>query len=134
MYVFCFFREFAPALHLAISNDLLHWNELNGQEPILEPEVGGKYWRDPFIIQAHDGLFHLLCTDGWASPYIAHASSSNLIDWSPQELLHVMKSFPSAQNAWAPEACYDRERKDFLVFWSSTVSDAFPMHENKTPK
>jgi hypothetical protein len=134
MYVFCFFRDFAPAVHLAISTDLLQWHELNGQEPILEPEVGGKYWRDPFTIQAQDGIFHLLCTDGWTSPYIAHASSSNLIDWSPQDLLHVMKSFPSAQNAWAPEACYDREGNDYLVFWSSTVLDAFPMHENKTQK
>ncbi len=54
----------APALHLAISDDLLTWKEITDEEPVLESKVGTKYWRDPFVIQAEDGTFHLLCTDG----------------------------------------------------------------------
>lgn len=131
MFVFSFFREFAPAFHLAISNDGLNWKELNNQEPILESQVGGKYWRDPFIFQDQQGLFHLFCTDGWASQYIAYASSNDLLHWSEQKLLHVMKDFPTAHNAWAPECCYDYERQEYLVFWSSTVEAAFPDHQNK---
>lgn len=131
MYVFSFFREMAPALHLAISDDLLHWRELNRQEPILESNVGVKYWRDPFIIQAEDGVFHLLCTDGWSSTNIVHASSKDLINWSSQELIPVMYDFPSAKNAWAPEAVYDRTKQEYLIFWSSNVPDAFPEHKDK---
>ena len=131
MYVFSFFREFAPALHLAVSEDLLHWSEINNEEPILEPMVGGKYWRDPFIIRDIQGTFHLLCTDGWSSPFICHAFSQNLINWSDQSLLHVMKNFPSSKNAWAPEACYNHLKQEYLIFWSSTVIDGFPEHKNK---
>ena len=131
MYVFCFFREFAPALHFAISSDLLHWGELNRQEPILESQVGAKYWRDPFIIGSESGTFHLLCTDGWESPNIIHASSTNLIDWSEQQVIPVMKDFPLAKNAWAPEACFDQQRQEFRIFWSSTVPTAFPSHKDK---
>jgi len=131
MYCFCFFREMAPALHLAISDDLLTWTEITDEEPVLESKVGNKYWRDPFIIQAEDGTFHLLCTDGWASPDIVHASSRDLITWSPQGILPVMKDFPGTKNAWAPEACYDRQLKDYVIFWSSTVPSAFPDHLNK---
>ncbi len=131
MYCFSFFREMAPALHLAISDDLLAWTEVTDEEPVLESKVGNLYWRDPFIIQAEDGTFHLLCTDGWASTNIVHASSKNLLSWSPQDVVPVMEAYPSAKNAWAPEACYDRQAKDYVVFWSSTVPDAFPEHANK---
>jgi hypothetical protein len=131
MFVFSFFREFAPALHLAISEDGLKWKELNGQEPILESQVGVKYWRDPFIIQDQQGVFHLLCTDGWSSPSIVHASSPDLLTWSDQDLLPVMQAFSTAKNAWAPECCYDYEKNEYLIFWSSTVDAAFPEHLNK---
>jgi beta-xylosidase len=131
MFVFSFFREMVPALHLAISDDLLVWKEITDEEPILESNVGNLYWRDPFIIQVEDGSFHLLCTDGWASANIVHASSKDLLAWSPQDVLPVMEDFPGAKNAWAPEACYDRQAKDYVIFWSSTVPDAFPDHANK---
>ncbi|MBN2151449.1 MAG: glycoside hydrolase family 43 protein [Candidatus Lokiarchaeota archaeon] len=131
MYCFSFFREMAPALHLAISSDLLSWIEVTDEEPVLESNVGALYWRDPFIMRAEDGTFHLLCTDGWTSPNIVHASSRDLISWSEQDLLPVMHDFPGAKNAWAPEACYDREAGEYVIFWSSTVPDAFPEHPNK---
>jgi beta-xylosidase len=131
MFVFTFFREMAPAMHLAISDDLLTWTEITDEEPVLESKVGNLYWRDPFIIQAEDGTFHLLCTDGWASPSIVHASSKDLLAWSTQDIIPVMKAFPGVKNAWAPEACYDRQAKDYVIFWSSTVPSAFPGHANK---
>nr|MDO8113908.1 glycoside hydrolase family 43 protein [Candidatus Sigynarchaeota archaeon] len=131
MYVFCFFREFAPALHLAISSDLLTWKERNEEMPILESKVGAGYWRDPFIIQATDGIFHLLCTDGWSSPDIVHASSHDLLEWSEQDVIHVMQEFHTARNSWAPEAVYDRETREYYIFWSSTVGTAFLEPKNK---
>jgi hypothetical protein len=131
MYAFSFFREFAPAFHLAISDDLIMWRELNEQEPILESHVSAGYWRDPFVIRDNSGVFHLLCTDGWASTKIIHASSKNLLDWSEQHVISVMQEFPSVMNVWAPEACYDHENHQFRIFWSSTVPDAFPDHVKK---
>ena len=134
MYCLSFFREFAPAFHLAISEDLFHWQELNAQEPILESKVSAQYFRDPFIIQDQSGTFHMLCTDGWESPKIIHTSSQDLVNWEDQQILNVMENFPSAKNAWAPEACYDAQRDEYLIFWSSTVPDAFPEHKNKPEK
>lgn len=131
MFCFSFFREMAPALHLAISDDLLAWNEITDEEPVLESNVGNLYWRDPFVIQAMDGTFHLLCTDGWSSPNIVHACSKDLLTWSPQGVIPVMKDFLDARNAWAPEACYDRQLKDYVIFWSSTVPSAFALPEDK---
>lgn len=128
MFVLAFFRELAPALHLAVSDDGFAWSELNGQEPVLESRVGAMYWRDPFIMQDLSGTFHLLCTDGWSSPDIIHATSKDLLAWSSQQVLHVMAAYPTARNAWAPEACLDPATGEIAVFWSSTVPAAFPEH------
>lgn len=131
MYVFSFFRELAPALHLAISTDMHKWTELNKQEPVLWSKVGAKYWRDPFIIKGKDGLFHLLCTDGWESRDIIHATSTNLVDWNHQDVIPVMEGYPTARNAWAPEACLDERSGNYFIFWSSTVDAAFPGDKGK---
>jgi sucrose-6-phosphate hydrolase SacC (GH32 family) len=131
MYVFTFFRDFALAMHLAISDDLIHWKELNAQEPIVESQVGERYMRDPFIIKGKDGVFHMLWTDGWGSQDIVYTSSKNLIDWTEQQVIPVMRDFPSAKNAWAPEACYDVQRDEYRIFWSSTVEDDFPEDKDK---
>ena len=52
-------------------------------------------------------------------------------DWSEQHVIPVMREFPGANNAWAPEACYDRQNHEFRIFWSRTVPEAFPDHVNK---
>jgi hypothetical protein len=132
MFVFSYFREFAAALHLAISEDLCNWTDISADGPILEPQLGDKYWRDPFIIRAQDGIFHLLCTNSWNSQSIDHASSQNLLEWSDQEILPLMEGYSSAKNTWAPEAVYDNENQQYRIFWSSTVEDAFPYDLDKT--
>jgi hypothetical protein len=131
MFVFSYFREFSPALHLAISEDLCNWEDLSAEGPVLEPQIGDKYWRDPFIIRDRNNAFHLLCTNSWHSQSIDHASSPNLLDWSVQETLPVMADYPNAKNTWAPEAIFDAEHQEYRIFWSSTVEDAFPEQSNK---
>lgn len=121
MYLLSYFRTEAEALHLATSDDGLDWTAVNGNEPVLEGEVGGESLRDPFLIEDRDGTYHLLATDGWQSTDIVHATSTDLQSWSDQELLPVMRDVPGTKNAWAPECFYDREAGVYRLLWSSTV-------------
>jgi len=121
-YVLAYFRTPAEALHLAVSDDGLRWDALNGNRPILTGSVGTKTLRDPFVLRdPRDGRFHLLATDGWKSDAIVHAVSDDLITWGPQTRVPVMASVPGTRNAWAPEAFFDGDAGLFRVIWSSTT-------------
>lgn len=122
MYVFSYFKTEAEALHLALSEDGFHWKPLNRNKPILKGTVNTKSIRDPFIIKAKDGIFHLFFTDGWNSQYIIHCYSEDLIQWSEQVAIPVMVGVPGTRNCWAPECFYDYEEKLYRIIWSSTVS------------
>ncbi|MDX3226714.1 glycoside hydrolase family 43 protein [Streptomyces sp. ME19-01-6] len=121
MYVVSYFTTAAEALHLAYSHDGEEFVTANGGRPVLRGTVGTGRLRDPFIGVGPDGLFHLLATDGWTSPYIAHATSVDLVTWSPQELLPVMAGVEGALNAWAPEFFLDRGTGLYHLIWSSVV-------------
>ncbi len=123
MYLFSYFRTESEALHLALSEDGFAFEALNGNKPVLEVTVNACTMRDPFILPAEDGRFHLLASDGWRSQHIVHAESDDLITWSEQRALPVMTDHPFARNAWAPEAFYGREDGGYRLIWSSTVSD-----------
>ncbi|WP_405533991.1 glycoside hydrolase family 43 protein [Streptomyces sp. NBC_00075] len=121
MYVVSYFTNADEALHLAHSDDGHEFVPVNGGRPVLRGTVGTGRLRDPFIGLGPDGLFHLLATDGWTSPYIVHATSADLLTWSDQELIPVMTSVEGAQNAWAPEFFLDRGRGLYHLIWSSVV-------------
>ncbi|MGW0425137.1 glycoside hydrolase family 43 protein [Streptomyces sp. NPDC003015] len=123
MYVVSYFTAAAEALHLAYSHDGEEFVTVNGGRPILRGTVGTGRLRDPFIEVGPDGLFHLLATDGWTSTHIVHATSADLITWSPQELLPVMAAVEGALNAWAPEFFLDRRTGLYHLIWSSVVED-----------
>ncbi len=133
MYVMSYFRTVAEALHLAVSDDGLAWRALNGNRPILTGTVSSKTLRDPFIIRARDGRFHLFATDGWRSHSIIHAASDDLLHWSQQEALPVMAGVPGTRNCWAPECFYDREARLYRVLWSSTVCPDLPNRSSGVP-
>lgn len=125
MYLLSYFTAAEEALHLATSVDGFEFEPVAGGTPILHGEVGTRTLRDPFIGVSPCGDYHLLATDGWQSPYIVHAVSSDLRTWSPQRLLPVMADVPGALNAWAPEFFTDPVTGLFHVIWSSVVdSDA----------
>ncbi len=128
MYVMSYFRSEAEALHLAISEDGLIWQALNNNLPILSGARGSSL-RDPCVMQAQDGLFHLFATSGWEATSIVHAVSDDLLHWSEQELLPVMAHVPNARNAWAPECFYDREAALYRVFWSSSTTEPGNEHD-----
>lgn len=122
-------------------NEALAWTELNGGNPVLTSSQGTKGLRDPFVIRSHEGdTFYLLATDlsigsgtSWSdavrkgSLYLEIWESNDLINWSAQR--HVKLSPDNAGNTWAPEAYYDDELGEYLVFWASSLyADDDPDH------
>lgn len=116
-------------LHLALSTNGYHWTALRGDRSFLKPEIGGsKIMRDPCLAQGPDGTFHLVWTSGWTADkgkVIGHATSKDLVHWSEQQAIPLMEEEPKTRNLWAPEIFYDGARKQWLIFWSSTIPGRF---------
>lgn len=122
-YLFSYFVDNGQdGLHLACSTDGLTWTALNQGKSYLSPTVGkDKLMRDPFILQGADGLFHMVWTSGWWDKHIGYASSPDLINWSQQKTIPVMEHEPTAKNSWAPEMTFDPVKKEYLIFWATTI-------------
>ncbi|KAJ4369574.1 hypothetical protein N0V83_005336 [Neocucurbitaria cava] len=137
-YVFAYFTNNTRAgeqIYLAASNgnNALDWTELNNGQPILTSTKGTTGLRDPFLMRSHEGdKFFLIATDlsigsgtSWAdsvktgSRYIEIWESADLKTWSEQR--HVLVSPPEAGNTWAPEAYYDEDISEYVVFWASSL-------------
>jgi hypothetical protein len=123
VYLFSYFvKNGEDGLHFAYSNDGLEWKTVANEKSFLTPNVGkDKLMRDPCIIQIPDGTFHLVWTSGWHDQIIGHASSKDLIHWSEQQTIPVMTHEPTAKNSWAPEVFYDEKKKEFIIFWATTI-------------
>ncbi len=125
-YLFSSFRgNGEDGLHLAQSQDGLKWTPLNNDKSFLQPKIGGKLMRDPCICQGPDGTFHLAWTTGWWDKGIGIAHSKDLIHWSEQEYVPLMRQEAKALNCWAPEIFYDDTTKKFLIFWATTIPGRF---------
>jgi hypothetical protein len=132
-YVFAYFtKNGEDGLHLAASDDGYRWDKLNGGASYLAPGVGvSKLMRDPCIVRGPDDTYHMVWTAGWTENGIGYASSPDLMHWSAQRYLPVMANEPGTLNAWAPEIAWDGKRREFLIFWSSTVPGKFPAGEGQ---
>ena len=129
-YLFSYFTgNGEDGLHLAWSADGLKWESLKSGKSFLTPGVGGKLMRDPCVTTGPDGTFHMVWTDSWHGGTIGYASSKDLVTWSAQKSLSVMKDEPSVKNCWAPEIIYDAKWKRFTIFWASTIPGKFPETE-----
>lgn len=121
-YLFSYFiGRGEDGLHLAYSTDGVNWEALNDGKSYLAPELGDKLMRDPCIIKGGDGLYHMVWTTGWKDQIIGYSSSKDLISWSDQKAIPVMKHEPEAMNSWAPEVFYDEANKEYLIFWATTI-------------
>jgi beta-xylosidase len=81
--------------------------------------------RDPCIIKGPDGLFHMVWTSSWNEKGIGYANTADLIHWSDQKYLQVMKDEVGARNCWAPEIFYDAASKWYMIFWATTIEGKF---------
>ncbi len=114
-------------------NHALRWDELNGGQPKLESTMGEMGLRDPFLIRSPEGdRFFLIATDlsigrngDWdrsqrtGSKYLEVWESTDLVNWSEQR--HVKVSPDTAGNTWAPEAYWDADLGQYVVFWASKL-------------
>lgn len=124
-------------IYFSLSRDGLHWEDLNEGSPVLYSRIGEAGARDPFLLrspwQEKGGpKYFLIATDlrieagkGWdaanhqGSRDILVWESENLTDWTGPEAHTV--GVEGAGCVWAPEAVYDEEKDDILLFWASMV-------------
>lgn len=136
-YLFAYFKGEGLAqgeqIYFAISQDGLHWTDLNEGNPVLTSSLGEKGLRDPFIMRSADGSkFYVIATDlkiygngNWTaaqttgSKSIMVWESNDLIHWSDQRMCQVAPQ--GAGCTWAPEAIYNEETGEYIVFWSSKI-------------
>ncbi len=141
-YLFVTFRgEATPMteqIYFMLSQNGRDWKALNDEDPVLVSTLGEKGVRDPFILRSHDNKkFYCIATDlsihlngNWgraqtaASQAIVVWESEDLVNWSEPRLVTVAAG--DAGCTWAPEAIYDPERGEYMVFWASkTAHDNF---------
>lgn len=144
-FLFTTFRDETTALseqiYMAVSEDGRHWEALNGDNPVLVSDVGEKGVRDSFLLRSHDGKkVWLIATDlhvyshrNWEQN--VHAGSQSIVVWESSDLVHwteprlALVGPSDAGCVWAPEAIYDEDTKDYLVYWASTTGhDNFSKH------
>jgi hypothetical protein len=120
--LFSYFTGQASGANLALSTDGLHWQQLNGGQPVIVPQVGSqKLMRDPSINLGKDGIYRMVWTTGWGGKDIGYAESPDLIHWSSQKAIPVGEYIDSTTNCWAPEIFYDDLKKQYMIYWSSQI-------------
>lgn len=127
IYMFSYFKNNGQdGLHLAYSYDGYSFTALKHDSSFLKPILSkAKLMRDPCIIRGADNLFHMVWTVSWADRGIGYASSPDLINWSEQQYIPVMAHEDSAKNCWAPEITYDAKKKQYIIYWATTIPGRF---------
>lgn len=120
-------------IYFAVSQDGLHWKDLNSGNPVLMSQTGTCGVRDPFLVRhPRTGTVYLIATDlrieagkGWTDAQ--ENGSRDIIVWETEDLVHWTKEHKfeigilQAGCVWAPEAVYDEQKDAFLVFFASRV-------------
>lgn len=135
-YLFVHFSGEKPdgeQIYFSVSRDGLHWQDLNGGQPVLRSTLGTGGVRDPFLVRhPENGKIYLIATDlcigknpDWTAAQVT--GSRDIIVWETEDLTHWSQPWactvglPEAGCIWAPEAVYDRDKKAFFVFFASKV-------------
>lgn len=126
-YLFSYFKNNGQdGLHLAYSYDGFKWTALKNDQSFLKPLLSkDSLMRDPCIIRGADNKFHMVWTVSWNDRGIGYASSPDLVNWSEQQYIPVMRHEDSAQNCWAPEITYDAKKKQYMIYWATTIPGRF---------
>jgi hypothetical protein len=117
------------SLHLAYSYDGLNWIPLNNNKPILDPQIGERGLRDPFVYKKQDGSFVILATNMWNSEYIMCYDSPDLITFENGRLLQLNSE---GMHSWAPEVFFDKKINKYGIFWSGNTDDRNRIYVNYT--
>lgn len=126
-------------IYFALSEDGLHFKDMNNGKPVLVSTVGEKGARDPYLYRSHEGKFYAIATDlsiynrgGWkkneqgyydpsttGSPYLVLWESEDLVNWTAPRLIKVAPE--NAGMAWAPEIIYNEETGEDIIFFASSI-------------
>ncbi len=122
-------------IYFSLSEDGLHWNDLNGGKPVLKSTIGEKGARDPFIIRAvNEKKYWIIATDlrieagkGW--DVAQHGGSRDILIWESKDLVNwdgpraVTVGVTGAGCVWAPEVIYDKEKEMYMIFFASMTDN-----------
>jgi len=126
-------------IYFALSEDGLHFKDMNNGKPVLVSTVGEKGARDPYLYRSPENKFYAIATDlsiynrgGWkkneqgyydpsttGSPYLVLWESDDLVNWTEPRLIKVAPE--NAGMAWAPEIIYDEETEESIIFFASSI-------------
>ncbi|WP_422768767.1 glycoside hydrolase family 43 protein [Plantactinospora sp. WMMC1484] len=123
-------------IYLAHSTDGLRWTDLNNGAPVLRSTVGTRGVRDPALVRSPAGdRYWIIATDlcigcgqNWddaqhnGSRSLVVWESTDLVNWSAPWLLNVAGAIPDGRNAWAPEAIWNPETNDYVLYWATNSS------------
>ncbi|MGW0705826.1 glycoside hydrolase family 43 protein [Streptomyces sp. NPDC002643] len=123
-------------IYFSHSTDGLNWTDLNGGGMALRSTVGTRGVRDPSLVRSPDGdRYWIIATDlcigcgqSWdaavynGSRKLVVWESRDLVTWSQPWLLNVAGAIPDGRNAWAPEAIWDPETGDYVLYWATNAT------------
>ena len=119
-------------IHFAVSQDGYNFTELNGSEPVIIQTKGKQCVRDPYILRGEDGCFFIIGTDmkseeGWTSNHaLVTWKSEDLVTWTDETILDIRDfggEFRNTNRAWAPQAIYDSEKGQYMVYWANSTEE-----------
>lgn len=135
-YLFAYFTGNSSAgqtVHLAVSEDGLHYTALRNNEPVIIPSKGTGAVRDPYLWfdnSNNEGYYYLIGTDmdssaGWSdccNGFIIWRSK-DLIHWTDEtfisayDILHkIDPNITNVKKAWAPQIMHDGN--SYIVYFS----------------
>jgi hypothetical protein len=140
-YLFVYFTANHEDIYYALSNDGFVFKALNGNNPIMKSDTisstGGL--RDPHILRGEKNDYYMVATDmhvnanGWNPNYaLVLMKSTDLLHWT-SSVINIPQTYPefvSAENIWAPQTIYDKEKGKYMVYWAmkKNSSDIFRIY------
>ena len=142
-YLFAYFTgnsSDGQTVHLAVSQDGLHYTALRNNEPVIIPSKGTGAIRDPYIwYNEQDNYYYLICTDMDAdipsdpnnigywwdnSDSFLMWRSKDLVHWSDETYINIKDLLNQNFNAnvgdvyraWAPQIMFDG--KSYILYFS----------------
>ncbi|WBY08221.1 hypothetical protein PIB19_01295 [Sphingomonas sp. 7/4-4] len=104
-------------LYYSVSEDGLHWRQVNGGRPVSED-----YHGHASIARGADGRYFLVGNKSDEDPYIRFWVSDDLIRWTPwgtyrPDLSNIPGHAGALQRIGAPKLFFDRRSGKFLLTW-----------------
>ena len=134
-YLFAYFTgnsSDGQTIHLAVSEDGLHYTALRNNEPVIIPSKGTGAIRDPYLwYNEQDNYYYLICTDMDAVDNQWWDNCNGFLMWRSKDLIHwvdetyiniydMLQKFNQkvgiVHRAWAPQLMWDGQ--SYVVYFS----------------